>query len=247
MSVEDDVDRIVLTTFFRGRRDGIMIEVGAARPDYLSISALFRREGWRIIAIEPNPDFCALHKEKGYDVLQYACGTEDRDGVEFTIVDSQGVDYLGGKVTAESFSSLGIKDEFRDLMKNVEGRITTKKILVKLRRLDTILAEHATEVQKVDAVCIDVEGWELAVLDGFSLDRYAPDVVVLENIFRKPEYANHMNAHGYARWIGLGLNEVYVRESLMTPRAKIAAMNTKAQYRLNSIRKRVARLLLPSK
>ena len=67
------------------------------------------------------PDFCALHEAKGYPVLQYACGAEDKDGVDFTVVDSNGVEYLGGKVTAESFSSLGIQDEFKELFKQVEN------------------------------------------------------------------------------------------------------------------------------
>ncbi len=112
MAAEDNVDLIVLKTFFPGRNDGVLVEVGAAHPEYLSISASFRQRGWKIIAVEPNPDFCAIHKQYGFEVLEYACSDEDRDGVDFTVVDSHGVDYLGGKVSAESISSLGIKDEF---------------------------------------------------------------------------------------------------------------------------------------
>jgi hypothetical protein len=31
----------------------VLVEVGAAHPDYLSMSASYRSRGWRIIAIEP--------------------------------------------------------------------------------------------------------------------------------------------------------------------------------------------------
>jgi hypothetical protein len=53
--VEGDVDLVVREHFFSDPNyRGIVIEVGAAKPDYLSISASFRRSGWHTLAIEPN-------------------------------------------------------------------------------------------------------------------------------------------------------------------------------------------------
>src|SRR5271169_6447682 len=52
--VEGDVDLIVQDAFFPDPAyRGTMIEVGAAKPDYLSVSATFRERGWRVISIEP--------------------------------------------------------------------------------------------------------------------------------------------------------------------------------------------------
>jgi len=65
---EADVDRIVQQRFFPGQSSGIFVEVGAARPDYLSNSALYRSLGWTVIAIEPNPEFCKLHRERGFPI-----------------------------------------------------------------------------------------------------------------------------------------------------------------------------------
>ena len=243
MAAEDNVDVIVQNTFFPNKTDGVLVEVGAARPDYLSISAIFREKGWKILAVEPNPDFCELHKARGYDVLEYACSDEDRDNVDFTVVDSQGVDYLGGKVSAESISSLGIKDEFLELYSRLEGRATTKTISVTVRKLDTILAKHAPEVQSVQLVCVDVEGWELSVLRGFSLEKYRPDVVILENLLHKVEYADYMAAHGYGRWLPLGLNEIYVRNDLLTPTIRAKGALEAMRYKASLFGKRVMRKL----
>ena len=57
MPAEHDIDIVVKNAFFAEFKPGVFVEVGAARPDYLSISESFRKQGWKIIAIEPNPKF----------------------------------------------------------------------------------------------------------------------------------------------------------------------------------------------
>src|SRR5580658_2809253 len=159
LPVEGDVDLLVRDQFFADPAyRGIIIEVGAAKPDYLSISRSFRLAGWRAVAIEPNPAFCALHRQQGSEVLEYACGAIDQDDVPFFIVESS-AKYLGGTVTSESFSSLGIRGEWVDFQKSVPT--TTTEIRVRLRRLETILRELNIEADNVDILSIDVEGWEM--------------------------------------------------------------------------------------
>lgn len=212
MAAESDVDRHVWAAFFAKRETpGVLVEIGAARPDYLSISASFRRRGWKIIAVEPNPDFCEAHRTAGYDVLQYAASAEDRDDVEFFVVDSKGADYLGGNVSFESFSSLGIKDEFAALHETVRDKTNVRSMRVKVRRLDTILKEHAPDVAKVDLLAVDVEGWELDVMEGFSVVNYQPKVIILENLFKSDKYVQYMRKVGYDLWQRFDPNDVYVR------------------------------------
>jgi FkbM family methyltransferase len=215
MSAEKDVDLIVLQTFFHDKETpGVFVEVGAAHPEFLSISARYRQLGWKIISIEPNPEFCKIHRGLGYTVHEYACGDTDQDNVDFYVVDSKGVDYGGGNVSFESFSSLGIKDEFSDLYKTVENEREVSKIKVNVRRLDTIMEECAPDLKKIDILAIDVEGWELNVLAGFSLNNFEPKVVILENLFNKREYTEYMQSNGYFLWKKLDPNEVYVSKKL---------------------------------
>lgn len=79
-----------------------------------------------------------------------------------------------------------------------------------MRRLDTILAEHAPDVRRLDIVAVDVEGWELEVLDGLSFDRYQPRVLIVENLFTDAAYRRVMRRRGYALWRRVGPNDVYV-------------------------------------
>ena len=219
MSAEQDVDREVLRAFFPDPAfTGVFVEIGAARPDFLSISAGFRRQGWKVVAVEPNPDFCAVHRAQGYDVLEYACSDVEQDDAEFFVVDSQGADYLGGNVSFESFSSLGIRDEFAKLHETVKDKTNIKKVKVKVRKLDTILAEHEPDVSHVDVLAVDVEGWELNVMRGFSTQKFNPQVVILENLFKSDSYVDYMKDAGYDLWKRLEPNDVFVRRDLMPAR-----------------------------
>jgi FkbM family methyltransferase len=206
---EGNVDSLVYQAFFSRDKIGrVVIEVGAARPDFLSISAYFRSLEWNVLAIEPNPAFCELHRKSGYEVLQYACGDHDEDEVDFTIVESLNSQYGGETVTFESFSSLGVRGAYLELAKTCA--VIEKKIKVKLRRLDTILEIHAPNLQEIDILAIDVEGWELQVMQGLSVSRYRPKVLIVENLFGDPSYNAYMEGIGYALWQAVFPNQVYV-------------------------------------
>ena len=205
-TAEGDLDQIVRDRFFPGLAAGVFVDVGAARPDFLSMSALYRTLGWRVIAIEPNPTFCQAHRAAGYEVLEYACSDHDEDDVDFEVVDSHGAPYEGGSVSFESFSALKVKDSYRTL----RAELDVQRIKVKMRRLDTILADHAPDVSRLDIVAVDVEGWELEVLDGLSLERYQPKVLIVENLFTDATYRWAIRARGYALWHQVGPNDVYV-------------------------------------
>ena len=203
---EDQIDRIVRDAFFPDLSyRGVIVEVGAAGPEFLSLSRHFRDSGWRVVAIEPNPDFCEQHREAGFEILQYACGDRDEDGVDFEVV-YQPASYQGGQVTYESFSALKVLGTYRVLNPGIEA--TTIK--VDLRRLDTILAQHAADVMTIDVLTIDVEGWEIGVLEGLSLARYKPKVVILENLLDDDAYRLYMREHGYRVHLSMNPNEIYV-------------------------------------
>jgi len=209
---ECDVDIKVQERFFSDHYKGVFLEIGAARPDYLSVSAHYRSRNWKVIAIEPNPAYKPLYEEFGYEVLQYACGDRDEDDVPFSVVNSHGSSYRGGQVSFESFSSLGVKDIYGG-----QRELDITNISVKLRRLDTILSQHAPEVTQVDIVCVDIEGWELEALSGLDFGKYNPQVLIVENLFHEARYRTFMRMRGYRLWKRLGPNDVYAKSSILRP------------------------------
>jgi FkbM family methyltransferase len=212
---EGDVDRLVFHTFFGDTvTDGVFVDVGAARPDYLSVSAFFRRKGWRVLAIEPNPEFADLHRKLGHELYPYACGPEDRDDADFSVVNSHGTNYEGGSVSYESFSSLAVKEEYAKLAK---GPLDVTGIKVNIRRLDRILAEAG--VNKVDVVSIDVEGWELEVLKGLDTQRWQPGVLIIENLLQDTRYRTTIEALGFRLWRSPFPNQVFVDPQTLARRS----------------------------
>lgn len=172
---------------------GIIVEVGAATPSFLSFTKHFRDNGWRAVHIEPNPYFVNKHQLEGTEIYEYACSNEDKDNVNFTVVTVQESDKETA-ITNHSFSSLSVKEEYINLHGDYFQRLQKKTIKVKVRKLDTILDE--LKINHVDILTVDTEGWELEVMEGLTVVR--PTIVVLENITYSEKYNDFMEKKNYS-------------------------------------------------
>jgi FkbM family methyltransferase len=135
-----------------------------------------------------------MHRDAGNEIYEYACSNEDKDDIDFEMV------YMPGDgVTYESFSSLGVSQDLSIASGFHSGKdsIPVNTIKVNCRKLDTIL--DLANADKVDYLIVDVEGWELNVMRGFSTLKYRPRVIVLENGIPSTHQSYHdfMNNIGY--------------------------------------------------
>jgi FkbM family methyltransferase len=189
---EHNTDKIIREELFPDLSfKGVMVEVGGGTPEFLSMSKHFKESGWRTIIIEPNPDFVEQHRRIGNEVYQFACSSEDCSDVPFTVV-SQETKAYGGIVTDHSFSSINIKPEYAALM---PASAKAKKILVEVRRLDGLLIKLG--LAKIDLLSIDVEGWEIEVLQGLDMKKIDCPTIVIENFNHDPSYTKYMLRLGY--------------------------------------------------
>ncbi|NDE84316.1 MAG: FkbM family methyltransferase, partial [Actinobacteria bacterium] len=65
---------------------------------------------------------------------------------------------------------------------------------IKTNTLDNIIENSPYANKKINLLTIDVEGFEMNVLKGFSLEKYLPDIVVVEftdNSLKKQEFYYH--------------------------------------------------------
>lgn len=183
---------------------GVYVDVGAGFPEYYSNSALFRRMGWEVIAIEPQPKMCDEFRAKGYPILQYACASEDRGLVDFEILDN--TRGLAGSA-------------FKVLDDHPRSAIRTIKVMA--FKLDTILGWTYPKLARIDVLGIDVEYYELEVLGGFDMERWKPTVLVIENLPATPPWRNqrrgelhaYYETHGYQIVAQMGWNEILVRKT----------------------------------
>lgn len=180
---------------------GTLIEVGGATPEFISVSRHFTLNGWRTVIVEPNPTFAKQHRDIGNEIYEYAASETDQDDVDFTIVH-----ITGGGVTDHAFSSLKIKESYQSISKGWVNKLNKTQIKVKQRRLDTIIKE--ANIEQIDILSVDTEGWELEVMNGLSLLK--PKVIMLENIFNENSYREYMTNRGYKFETRIGDSDIYL-------------------------------------
>ena len=206
-------DKYIRKTFFPdfSHRGGV-VEVGCATPELLSMSQHFRESGWRCIGVEPNPRFVALHKARGNEVLEYAAADFTADDHDFVVAEANPT-YSDSQLSAHSYSSLSIKPEFLDYKDGAISNFKRTNIKVRVRRLDDILSAHCPDLSKIDLLAIDVEGYELEVMKGFTPSRYQTRVIVLENLFHSESYTEYMKGVGYTLHKKIRYNYIYTPET----------------------------------
>lgn len=200
---EFETDHIILTTYFPNKV-GIMVEVGCADPTIYSMSKLFRENGWRCIGVEPNPIFAEKHREAGNEIYEFAVDKKNKKNVDFYLVNDYGE---GSDMSFESFSSLKIHEgyiEKHSMPTNIQ------KIKVETKTLTDILVKCA-KVDKIDFLSIDVEGYELEVLESLDMEKFRPDAILLENYLYDEKYNEFMLSKGYALVHCIEYNYMYGR------------------------------------
>jgi len=190
---EFETDRYIRETHFPDfSYKGTMVEVGAGPTTFYSMSKHFRDNGWRAICVEPIPKFYEMHKKEGNEVYRCACSFEDKDNVNFEIATTG---TWSEDVEGISFSSLRVKNSHIDANQGMASNMKIENIKVKVMKLDTLL--ESINVDKLDFVSVDTEGWELEVMRGFNVNKYQPKIILLENVAQSKEYVDYMQNIGY--------------------------------------------------
>jgi FkbM family methyltransferase len=193
-----------LARIFARTAQGSCLEVGANDGVHLSNTYYFEQRGWRCILVEPNRECCA--KIRAWrNALLFECAASGSDGSATLHV---------GSGSDDVYSSL-------DAQHLPEHRERYRPVVVAVRTLDAILEEAG--VASLDFVTIDVEGHESQALQGFTLGRWRPRLVLLEDSsdMADPAVERHMRAAGYFRFWRSGGNDWYRRSD--TGRASLLA------------------------
>ena len=204
----------VLWQVFRGRPGGYFIEVGAYDGVTLSNTYFLEQMGWHGLLVEPIRPLCekAATARGRSRAIHAACGKRGSRGTaKFTV--AQNVPVL---------SFLHADQEHVDRCKREGAELV--EIDVPLVTLDDILLNERKSPApfggpwmpnggwRIDLVSIDTEGCELDVLDGFSLERFKPRILVIEN--DRPAGAAlepYLNGRGYRKFHRQKINDFYVR------------------------------------
>jgi FkbM family methyltransferase len=190
----------ILSEIFRSKSSGICIEVGANDGINDSTTLFFERLEWNCILVEPNPGLCQ-HIRSTRQAILYECAASDKNGIS-TLYIAEGADRAHG---------VSMLSEDRTALKKINSYgFTGKPVQVITRKLDDILTDIKLK-DIIDFITIDVEGHELEVLKGFSVEKWMPTVIILEDNsnFENVVVRNYLRKYGYIRFKRTGVNDWY--------------------------------------
>ncbi len=205
---ERAAEQRLIRMFFDDAPSGFFVEVGANEPKSTSMTWHLEETGWTGILVEPIPElYAALCRERPRShVFKIACGAPESRGT---------ADFV---VTPDLSQSTLKRDAIAD--PSQAARIER----VQVRTLDDLLDEAGRPT--LDFVSIDVEGAQLDVLRGFSIDRYRPRLLLIEDHLTDFQTHRHLKRHGYRLCKRTGLNNWYIPQGtpfrLTTPRERAA-------------------------
>lgn len=154
---------VVLWRALKGVDGGFYIDVGANDPVIDSVTKAFYERGWRGVNLEPVPYWHNRLKEDR---------PEDRNLRLAVSSGEEAIELYEVVGTGLSTSVVGIAE------RHEAGGLEVRKLSVPAKALDVICIDEG--VTDIHFLKIDVEGAERAVLEGFSLEKFRPWIIVVE-------------------------------------------------------------------
>ncbi|MFC3226424.1 FkbM family methyltransferase [Marinibaculum pumilum] len=185
---------------FRGRRDGVFVDIGGYDGVTGSNTLFFELfMGWTGLLFEPVPDYCdraarirrcpchcvALGAEEGHaDFLQVERGFTQMSGLMRGMTERQ----------------------LRVIRGNRRNRESLRQVPV--RRLAPYL--RAARISRIDYLSLDVEGGEMEILRTFPFADVPVAAWTVENNEGIPDIGELMARNGYRMAARIGVDEVYL-------------------------------------
>lgn len=201
-------DRI-LAAELAGRRSGCFVEVGSYNGESCSNTYFLEKSlGWTGVLIEADPTLFEQGRAIRPGSISVNCAAVAPNSpaiVTFDVVEG-----------CRWISSLSVSDAMLRRIEDVPTNI--KRVTVQAKTLDSILDEAGMN-GPIDFLSIDVEGHEWPVLQGFSIDRWKPKIVVLERNSHFPERAimRYMRSHAYGWRRTTGCNDWFYADERRRP------------------------------
>lgn len=164
ISYAQNYEDVMLWRALRNIDNGFYVDVGANDPTMLSVTRAFYDRGWSGINIEPVYScYERLQNERSRDInLNIAIGNKSGEIVLYE---------------AQQSALSTINEQIA--LKHQENGVSFRKILVPLLTLNEVLEKYA-QGKDIHFMNIDVEGRELAVLQGLNLSKWRPWIIVIE-------------------------------------------------------------------
>ena len=159
-----DGEDIFIVEYFRKKNKGFYIDVGCYHPIHRNNTYLLHKNGWSGINID-------IH-QFSIDLFNFLRPNDIN--LNYAVSDLNGMVEM---FYQKKLSQLSTIDEQQAQM-SFQGNI--KKSKIKSLSLDAILEKTNLIETKIDLLDIDVEGADLRVLKGFTIEKFKPELICVE-------------------------------------------------------------------
>ena len=170
---QEGEDRVLSSLLFKLHgaehiKDGFYVDVGAHHPYRYSNTCLFYRQGWHGINIDAMPgSMLAFKKQRPRDInLESGVGLK-AETLEFFVFNEPALNTFD-----ESLAKARCNDVW-----HIKATVD-----VPVLPLSEILKKHVPKGQSIDFFSVDVEGFDLNVLQSNDWQKYRPLVVLVETL-----------------------------------------------------------------
>ena len=168
---QEGEDRVLSSLLFKlhgGKhiKNGFYVDVGAHHPYRFSNTCLFYMQGWQGINIDAMPgSMAAFKKQRPRDInLENGVGRK-AEALKF---------FMFNEPALNTFDEVLAKARCNDVW-HIKATLD-----VPILTLSEILKKHVPEEQRIDFFSVDVEGFDLDVLQSNDWKEYRPLVVLVE-------------------------------------------------------------------
>lgn len=203
-------DRYLLENFFKGRRGGVFVDIGAYDGETYSNTLFFERSmGWTGLCVEPLPSAFLKLKTIRRVLCENVCVSDFEGEADFVEADA-GIDERMLSGLQRQFDERHI-----ERLKRVAQRSESRR--ARVVKLPSLLERHG--LFRIDYCSIDTEGSELSILSTIDFERFRISVLTIENNYDDPKIGELMERNGYVLADRLEQDYVYRRKDVaMLPR-----------------------------
>lgn len=181
------------------------IDIGANHPWFINNTAFFYKKGCRGLNIEPNSELVMLFKQERPLDKSINMGISNSASLEMDF-------YVFRDNTLSTFS----KEEADNFVRH--GKEIEKVAKIKTSNIQKIIKEYNSGIFP-DFLNIDVEGFELEILQGISYEDNYPKVICVETAEYSPTGAGEkreglmdfIESKGYYLYADTNLNSIYIK------------------------------------
>jgi FkbM family methyltransferase len=188
--------------YFKGRRDGFFLDIGAYDGKTYSNTYALEQIGWKGVCLEPLPDaFARLRQNRRCDCYNLAMSDKPEETADF--IRAAGVETLSG---LESKMAPGHKDWI------LREQGTVERIRVKTITFGDLMSRYPG-ISRIDFLSLDVEGAEASILESIDFSAYRFGLVAIESIDETPGEGERLKAFmrekGYGVLLDVGLDLIF--------------------------------------